>query len=354
MTLERVQIPAASAREAAELSVALGRVTDFDRAFAAAFFAPAIEGGQLTALQAEFLVALPFKMSLWTAFRSAKPKELEAGFLVLYRAEDVAPTQAERPGQLVKPAVDLWIGDAIQIEAAVGGQVVTLDREGLRSRARQVGAIQWPSGTLAGLLCTDEVRAWRYDLEAVVQALPKERSIAYGAGGVAARRKRAWRALGRMDQAATLDLQALEELDGAGHRVLEGLLVPGGRVWVPAFSLPTELAGPSVLAANLRWLDKILGTDTLPATVPVDDWDFVDRQVDGVARARPAASEAARDHAAALAILSTSLPRRERRLVELLAGGHDFSQAARAMKIKPATVRTMHKRILKKARRSKR
>jgi hypothetical protein len=302
----------------------------------------------MTCAQAEWLVANPLLMPLYRSIESARKvgsggvATLDAGFVCVVRGTTPANFRPQ-----------LFIGEALSIDVALaGGHRATFTREDIRRRAADVQDITWPDDTVVGIVCTDELRSWRVDHAIVAPYRVRPRAMKIGPAGVARRRDALWSQLGEEDRRSTWTLVGLEALADADLARIDGLIVPGGRLWASRFNVPAdptrEEASRTTFAENLRRLDDALSTDRASPlrTVALDSAPE--------ARATPAAPEVEEGdgvaEAAALASLAKVLPRRERQLLHLLLQGHDYTSAARKLKVQPGAARAMGSRILSRAR----
>lgn len=319
------------------------------------FFAPAIQAGAMTRNQALFLASGLFLMPFYRCLRAArKPDELEEGFVFTFHGR-YRQDAAERPpgvSSLDDPRGGIWIASAMSVCVEIQGERLTLDRDGIRRWARRVEAVVWPEDTIVGILYTHELRAWRCDIAAAVPAMTMPHALELGPPAVAARRAALWKAEPEPDRRNTWATVMLEELAAGRHAVLEGLIVPGGRMYIPPFAVPPDPLKPVVQAANmancLRRLDEKLGTDRVPLparTVELPrDLAAPQPELD-----EPSTASITPADLAVLHSLVSRLPRQERRLCKLVAEeGKSYTQAARIMRVKRSTVKSMAKRIRRK------
>jgi DNA-binding CsgD family transcriptional regulator len=262
--------------------------------------------------------------------------------------------------------VSCWLGEALAVDAVVDGEALRLDHAGLRRWARRIEAIQWPEATRVGILVTEEVRAWRFDMQlAAIGAIPAPKRLLIGpVAAVASRRDRLWKAETAEDRDALWALMQVEELAASGLQCLEGLIVPGGRIYVSPFSVPADPRQSSErkrqVTARLQRLDDALGTDRAPLRAKqADDESAIAAAVDSGPTpeaklvAGPAEAEAARredEREAALSQLVPRLPRRQRALLTALSGASSTAEAARKLDMNEATARKHFEAILKRAR----
>lgn len=327
------------------------------RNFTKDFFAPAIEAGAMTQKQAEFLTSGPFLMPLYSMIRDVRAGELtqeevENGFLFVIAGDKFRLDGSLENGKILVAAGEA-IGDAMVIQGSIaGGRSITLDRETIRQRAKDIDAVHWPRGVILGLICTDELRAWRMDIEATLPALATRapRKIAIGPPALAKRRSALWEREFLEDQHALWSVRQLEELEAGGHRIFQGLIVPGGKMWTTPFRVPPDPnlkeTEKAQMADTLRYLDQVLGVDREPLLrEPPPGWEPVEPLAQETERAPdPEFEERSMEH------LRRKLSRREQKLFELLVIEHQtIEQAARTLGIKPATARTMFHRIKQKA-----
>ena len=141
----------------------------------------------------------------------------------------------------------------------------------------------------------------------------------------------------------------LEELEAGGHRVLEGLIIPHGKMWTTPFSVPPnpnlEETQNALMATRLRRLDAVLGVDREPLVreQPLG-WEPVAQETERAPDPELEEGSAIWEH------LRRKLSRQEQKLFELLVIERQaIEQAARTLGIKPATARTMFHRIKQKA-----